>query len=153
MKILIDSDGCPVVHLAIEIGKSYNLDVIVVKNYCHEIYDEYASIVTVDKSPDSADFYIANKAKNGDIIVTQDYGLAALALAKNAFCINQNGLIINSKNIEQLLEQRYINKELRKNHRYYTKFKKRTSQWDIQFEKNLKRLIEANLPSQINCNN
>ena len=108
MKIFVDGDGCPVVHLTIEIAKSYGIDIIVVKNYCHEIYDEYATIVTVDKFADSADYYIVNHVNNGDIVVTQDYGLAAMALSKNAACINQNGLIISSENIDELLERRHF---------------------------------------------
>ncbi|WP_077369114.1 YaiI/YqxD family protein [Anaerosalibacter sp. Marseille-P3206] len=142
MKIFVDGDGCPVVDLTIEIAKSYDIDVVVVKNYCHEIYDDYANIITVDKSSDSADYYIVNNATNGDIVVTQDYGLAAMALAKNAMCITQNGLIITSDNINQLLERRHFNREMRRKHNKYTKFKKRDTKSDIYFENNLRKLIE-----------
>jgi len=142
MIVFVDGDGCPVVDLTIEIAKSYDIDVVVVKNYCHEIYDDYANIITVDKSSDSADYYIVNNATNGDIVVTQDYGLAAMALAKNAVCITQNGLIITSDNINQLLEQRHFNREMRRKHNKYTKFKKRDTKSDIYFENNLRKLIE-----------
>ena len=145
MKIFVDGDGCPVVHLTIEIAKSYGIDIIVVKNYCHEIYDEYATIVTVDKFADSADYYIVNHVNNGDIVVTQDYGLAAMALSKNAACINQNGLIISSENIDELLERRHFNRELRRKYKKYTKFKKRDSESDIHFEKSLKCLIQSHI--------
>jgi uncharacterized protein YaiI (UPF0178 family) len=143
MKIFVDGDGCPVVHLTIEIAKSYEIDIIVVKNYCHEIYDTYATIITVDPSPDNTDYYIVNKAQKGDIVVTQDYGLSAMALAKHALCINQNGLIISSENINQLLERRHFHRELRRKHKQYTKFKKRTFQANVNFEKNLKYLIQT----------
>jgi uncharacterized protein YaiI (UPF0178 family) len=142
MKILIDADGCPVVDLTIKIGKEYNLDVIIVKNYAHEIEDNYATVITVDLSPDSADYYIVNKSEKNDIVVTQDYGLAAMALSKGAICINQNGLIISSENIDQLLTRRHFNQELRRKHKVYSKVKKRDSKADIQFEKNLKLLIQ-----------
>lgn len=148
MKILIDGDGCPVVDIAISIAKDYNLEVILVKNYSHELWDDYATIVTVDQSPDSADYYIANHAVESDIVVTQDYGLAAMALSKGALGINQNGLIISSKNINQLLERRYINREIRRKHKKYTKFKKRESKQNTTFEKNFKLLIEHILRSQ-----
>lgn len=142
MKIFVDGDGCPVVDLTIQIAKSYDIDVVVVKNYCHEIYDDYATIITVDKSSDSADYYIVNNATNGDIVVTQDYGLAAMALAKNAVCITQNGLIITSDNINQLLERRHFNREMRRKHNKYTKFKKRDTKSDVCFKKSLSELIE-----------
>lgn len=142
MKIFVDGDGCPVVNLTIEIAKSFGIDIVVVKNYCHEINDEYATIITVDKSQDSADYYIANNVNKGDIVVTQDYGLAAMAIAKNAICINQNGLIITSDNINQLLERRHFNRELRRKHNKYTKFKKRSPKSNLNFEKNIKFLIQ-----------
>ncbi|MCR2043600.1 YaiI/YqxD family protein [Anaerosalibacter massiliensis] len=145
MRILLDGDGCPVVDISIKIAKLYKLEVIIVKNYHHEIYDDYATIITVEPTPDSADFYIVNEARKGDIIITQDYGLAAMALSRGAFCINQNGFIIDSENIDGLLNRRYLNQELRRKHKKYSKFKKRNTQADIIFEKNLKNLIESQL--------
>ena len=145
MRILLDGDSCPVVDISIKIAKLYNLEIIIVKNYNHEIYDDYATIITVEPTPDSADFYIVNEAKNGDIIITQDYGLAAMALSRGAFCINQNGFIIDSENIDGLLNKRYLNQELRRKYKKYSKFKKRNTQTDIIFEKNLKDLIESQL--------
>lgn len=145
MKIIVDGDGCPVINLAISVAKSYEISIVIVKNYCHEIFDDYASIITVDKSPDSADFYIANHALKNDIVITQDYGLAAMALAKGAKCINQNGLIISSQNINELLERRHFNHELRIKYKKYTKFKKRNHESNKKFEENLKHLIEHTL--------
>ncbi len=142
MKILVDADGCPVVGIAIKIAKSYGLEIVVVKNFSHYLEDNYATIVTVDQSPDSADYYVVNHASKGDIVITQDYGLAAMVLAKEAFCINQNGLIISSENIQQLLTQRHINREIRTRHHKYTKFKKREPEQDAKFERNLRYLIK-----------
>lgn len=145
MKILVDADGCPVVDIAIKTTQSYDLEIIIVKNFSHELWDDYATIVTVDQSPDSADYYIVNHATKGDIVITQDYGLAAMALAKEALCINQNGLIISSKNIDQLLARRHINREIRRKHNKYTKFKKRELKQDTKFEHNLRYLIEKSI--------
>ncbi|AEE92660.1 conserved protein of unknown function [Tepidanaerobacter acetatoxydans Re1] len=142
MKILVDADGCPVVDIAIKTAKSCDLEILVVKNFSHYLADDYATIVTVDQSADSADYYIVNHAAKGDIVITQDYGLAAMALAKEAFCINQNGLIISSENIQQLLTRRHINQEIRRKHHKYTKFKKREPEQDAKFERNLRYLIE-----------
>lgn len=141
MRILVDADGCPVVGLTIKVAKEYGLDIIIVKNYAHEIHDSYATIITVDISNDSADFYIVNKVEKGDIVVTQDYGLAAMAISKGAICINQNGLIISSQNIDGLLNRRHLNQELRRERKHYSKFKKRNALADVQFEKNLRKLI------------
>lgn len=146
MRILIDGDGCPVIDIAIKIAKSYQLEVIVVKNYHHKINDDYATIITVDPTPDSADFYIVNEAKKGDIVITQDYGLAAMALSKGSLCINQNGLLIDSQNIDILLGRRHLNQELRRKHKQYSsKFKKRNIEADLEFQKSLIHLIEIQI--------
>lgn len=142
MKIVIDADGSPVVKQSIELAKEYRLDALVVKNYAHIIEDDYATVVTVDISSDSADYYIVNNVSKGDIVVTQDYGLAAMALSRGAICINQNGLIISDRNIDTLLSRRHINKEARRKDGKYTKFKKRKFEDDVSFEKRLRQLIE-----------
>ena len=113
-----------------------------VKNYAVQIEDDYAEIVTVDISSDSADYYIANRIGKKDILVSQDHGLAAMCLAKGAICINQNGFIINSENIDGMLNRRHMNKKLRREQGIYTKFKKRNPQADEDFEKSLRRIIE-----------
>lgn len=141
MRILVDADGCPVVDLSIQIAKEYELEIIIVKNYAHIIEDSYATIVTVDISNDSADYYIANHSQKDDIIVTQDYGLAAMSIAKGAICINQYGLIISSDNIDSLLNRRHINQKMRREQNKYTKFKKRDQAADLKFENNLRNLL------------
>lgn len=147
MKIFVDADGCPVVDIAIEVAKEYGIKIVVVKNYAVWLDDPYAEIVSVDISRDSVDYYIANRIAKGDILITQDYGLAAMALTRGAYCINQNGLIINDKNIDNILNRRHFNAELRRKKKIYTKFKKRNTQDDEIFERNLRKLIES-----INCN-
>ncbi len=89
MRIWIDGDGCPVVNLAINIAKLQALPVTVVKNHAVQVNDDYAEIVTVDVSRDAADFYIVNHMMSGDIVVSQDYGLAAMVLAKKGICVTQ----------------------------------------------------------------
>ena len=141
MVIFVDADGCPVVDITIRIAKENNIKIVIVKNYAVELDDPYAEIITVDISNDSADYYIVNRIKPGNILVTQDYGLAAMGLAKNAYCINQNGLLITDNNIDEILNRRHISQTLRRKQNIYTKFKKRNPQADEDFEKNLKKLI------------
>ncbi|NLY77926.1 MAG: YaiI/YqxD family protein [Tissierellia bacterium] len=141
MVIFVDADGCPVVDVAIKVAKEYNIRIVVVKNYAVWLDDPYAEIVSVDVSRDSADYYIANRINKGDILITQDYGLAAMGLTKGAYCINQNGFYITDENISSLLDRRHINASLRRK-KIYTKFKKRSSQADENFERSLISLIE-----------
>lgn len=143
MKIFIDADGCPVVDEGIAIGKEYYLEVIVVKNYAHIIKDPYATIISVDISRDSADFYIVNAIEKDDIVITQDYGLAAMCLSKEAIPINQNGLIYNQDNIDGMLNRRHLHQQLRKQSKYYGKVKKRKTEANIKFENSLRRLLDT----------
>lgn len=144
MRIYIDADGCPVVHETIGIAQMKNIPVTVVKNYAHELQSPYAEIVTVDISRDAADYYIANHLKNGDVLITQDYGLAALALSKNCRILTQNGLHISDHNIMRLLDARHVNQKMRKTKKIYTKHKKRTVEDDEVFKTALLRLLEDN---------
>lgn len=142
MKIYIDADGCPVVKLTVEIAKKHNIPVVIVKNYAHEITSSYATVVTVDIAADSADYYIINHVVEGDIVVSQDYGVAAITISKQAICITQNGLVISNDNIDGLLHSRHMNQQLRKSKQYYSKFKKRTNQDNVNFEYKLRELIK-----------
>ncbi len=145
MKIFIDADGCPVVNEAITIAKEYDLKIIIVKNYAHKIVDDYAEVISVDISRDSTDFFIINQVAPNDIVVTQDYGLAAICLSKQALSINQNGLVYTNGNIDGLLNRRHIHGELRRSGRYHSKAKKRKTETNKVFQENLRKLIEKSM--------
>ena len=91
MKILIDADGCPVVDLTLQAAAEHGLEAILFCDTSHEFKGKNARVVTVDKGSDSADFALIRQVKPGDIVVTQDYGLAAMVLAKRGYPITQNG--------------------------------------------------------------
>ena len=110
MKIIIDADACPVVDITVNIAKERGIACIIVCDNTHSIEKDGAETVVVDKGADSADCRIANLTEKGDVIVTQDYGLAALVLGKGAKALNQNGLIYTDSNIENLLFPRFIGK-------------------------------------------
>lgn len=144
MKIYVDADGSPVVHLSVDIAKEYNLDIVIVKNYAHNIEDDYAEVVTVDIAQDSADYYIVNNVSKGDIVVTQDYGLASLCLLKNALSLSQNGLIFTEDNIEGLLDRRYIHAKIRSQGKSHSNAKKRKIEDDDNFITSLISIINNN---------
>lgn len=145
MRIFIDADGCPVVDETINIAKKLNIPVVIVKNYAHVINSSYAEVVTVDLSSDSADYYIVNHMGKGDIVVTQDNGLAAMALAKEGIVINQNGYIIDNENIDAMLSTRHINRELRQRGVYVSKPKKRVKSNTKSYEITLRNLLKNHL--------
>ncbi len=141
MRIYIDADGCPVVDEVVKIAREHNVEVIIVKDFAHEIKSDYASVVSVDISRDSVDFYIVNDIQKYDIVITQDYGLAAMCLSKEAIPINQNGMVYTGDNIDGMLNRRHLHQSLRRQNKYLNKQKKRTAQWNLSFEEQLRKLI------------
>lgn len=142
MKLLIDADGCPVVDETIEVAKSFNIEVVIVCDTSHMIERQYARTILVQKGMDAVDFVIANQVAKGDIVVTQDYGLAAMVLSKRAYGINQNGFVYTEGNIDQLLFRRHITKVARKSGARLKGPKKRTVEDNQRFKEGLIKLCE-----------
>jgi len=143
MTLWIDADGCPVVALAARIAAKFSIEAVIVKNYSHEIESPTARIVTVDKVRDSADFYIANHLRPGDVVITQDNGLAAMVLAKHGLCLNQNGIRITDDSIGLLLDRRHLHQELRRKHGVHAgKTSKRSPALNDAFDRALTELLK-----------
>lgn len=145
MKVIVDADACPVKEIIVRICKEYNKEVIMVIDTSHILKSDYAKVITVDKGADSADIYLINLATRGDIIVTQDYGVAAMALGKGCLCLNQNGMVYNDGNIDSLLLSRHIGKKIRRSGGKINSVPKRTKEDDANFEKALVELIKKTL--------
>lgn len=141
MKIWIDADGCPVVRLTIKIAKQFDIDCVTVCDTSH-VFNDVGEVIVVSKGADSADYKIANMISEGDIAVTQDYGLAAMCLARGAYVINQNGMVFNDYNIDALLGSRAEAAKYRRAGGRTKGPKKRLSENDIEFEKALIQLIK-----------
>lgn len=143
MKILIDADGCPVVDLTVRLAEKYGIECTILCDTSHEFNREGAKTVVVEKGADSVDFRIVNLVGEGDIVVTQDYGLAALCLARKAIPVSQNGMVYTDKNIDQLLFTRYVSKKIRKAGGRMKDPSKRTPEQDKAFAAALEKLIQA----------
>lgn len=113
MRILIDADGCPVVDPCIRLCRENNVPCILFCDTAHEFRREDAAIHVFDKGADSVDYAIANRTLPGDVVVTQDYGLAAMCLAKGARVIHQNGWEYTPYNIDALLLERHESRKFR----------------------------------------
>ncbi len=143
MRILIDADGCPVVDLTVKLAKKYSIECTILCDTSHEFNRDGAKTVVVEKGADSVDFKIVNLVGEGDIVVTQDYGLAAMCLARKAIPVSQNGLVYTDKNIDQLLFTRYVSKKIRNAGGRMKGPSKRTPEQDKAFETALEKLIQA----------
>lgn len=142
MQVFIDADGCPVVRLAADICSKHGIPVTLVCDTSHSFSNINAEVITVDKGADSADMKLVNLISCGDIVITQDYGLAAMCLARNGICISQDGLIYDSSNIDSLLFSRHIAKKIRRSGGKLKGPHKRTADDDKEFSQKFEGLIE-----------
>ncbi len=143
MRILVDADACPVKSIIEDVAIKYNIEVVMFYDTSHIKTSLYSKIIIVSKGRDSADYELINYAKKGDIVVTQDYGVACMALAKKCYAIKENGLEYDDSNIDFMLESRALNIKLRKNKNVRIHGpKKRTKNDDINFLNNFIELIE-----------
>jgi|SRR5690625_2116966 len=117
MKIYVDADACPVQEEIIDISYTYCVKTIFVKSYAHfshETLPEHIKTVYVDAHSESADYKIVQLTKRGDIVITQDYGLASLCLAKGCYVLHHKGFQYTNKNIDTMLAQRHASAQARK---------------------------------------
>lgn len=115
MKILVDADACPVKDIIVAVGNERNIPVEMIASFNHQIKGgSGVSVIITDTGPDAADYVIANRVEGGDIVVTQDFGLGALALGKGGRALSPRGLIFTGENINGLLMQRHISAKVRR---------------------------------------
>lgn len=143
MKILVDADACPVIKLTEQSAKKRGIPLVLLCDTNHVLYSDYAEIRMIGAGADAVDFALVNLCRKGDIVITQDFGVAAMALGRGAFCINQNGMRYTNDNIDGLLMDRCVRKQARmasgKNHLKGPK--KRTKTDDEAFCNALEHLL------------
>ena len=142
MQIYVDADACSVREILVGEAKRRNIPVTMVTDTSHEIYDGYSRVITVDKARDSADLKLINLVQAGDIVVTQDYGVAAMALSKHAHPIHQSGMLYTSENMDRLLFERHLGQKVRRSGGRTRGARKRTAGDDRAFEQALCALLD-----------
>ena len=142
MKIIVDGDGCTGVPLIEKIAKEYRLELIIYCDIHHFITVNYGEVRVVDSGFQSVDMKVVNECNSGDIIISQDYGVAAICLGKKARVISPKGYIYTNKNIDSMLEQRHLSQKIRKGGGKTPNAKKRTIEDDNRLQKNLLYLIK-----------
>lgn len=117
MKVIIDADACPVKDIVIKETKDENIEVVLVSSLSHfssRELDSHVRAIYVDAGPDAADYKIVQLAEAGDVIVTQDYGLASLLLPKGCKVLHHTGFEYNKMNMDHLLETRHMSSVIRR---------------------------------------
>ena len=145
MKVLIDADGCPVVDIAVELCRKQNIQCLILCDTAHEIIREGAQTLVFDKGADSVDFALVNRIHAGDIVITQDYGLASMCMAKKARILHQDGWEYTEYNIQALLFQRSESRKYRASGGRIKGPAKRKSEQDQAFAKAIEGILQQSV--------
>ena len=150
MHIYVDADACPVIGIVERIAKSHNIAVTLLCDTNHYLKSDYSEVVYVGAGADAVDFKLISLCEKGDLVVTQDYGVAAMALSKGAYAIHQSGKWYTNENIDQMLMERHLNKKARRSsHKNHIKGpRKRTDADDERFFQSMEKLV---LMAMKNC--
>ena len=143
MKVLIDADACPVTGIAVNLCKHYSVPCILLCDTAHTIYKDGAETLIFDKGSDSVDFALVNRTAPGDIVITQDYGLASMCLGRGVRVLHQDGWEYTLDNLSGLMEQRHIAKKHRLAGGRIKGPPKRTRQQDAAFEKAFQQMLQG----------
>lgn len=143
MKVLIDADACPVVDIAIRLCTKYAVPCLLLCDTAHEFHRPGAQTLTFDKYADSVDFALVNRVQPGDIVITQDYGLASMCLARQVRILHQDGWEYTLDNIDALLLVRHESRKHREAGGRFRGPKKRTSEQNQRFTLALDGLLQA----------
>jgi hypothetical protein len=153
VQIYVDADACPVVRIVEELAKQYEIPVTLLCDTNHVLSSDYSEVKVIGAGADAVDFALINLLKKdaGDIVVTQDYGVAAMALGKNAFAIHQSGKWYTNENIDQMLMERHLAKKARRSKRknHLKEPKKRTEEDNRRFAESFEKLVRKALAKEV----
>lgn len=143
MQIFVDADACPVVRIVEKVAQKYGIAVTLLCDTNHILRSEYSKVIVVGAGADAVDYKLISICHKGDIVVSQDYGVAAMALGKGAYAIHQSGKWYTNDNIDQMLMERHLNKKARRGSRknHLKGPKKRTEEDDEKFAQSFEKLV------------
>ena len=151
MTIFVDADACPVTRLTEEIAKKHSIPVMLLCDTSHLLTSEYSEVRIIGAGSDAVDLALINLCKSGDIVVTQDYGVAALALGKGAKAIHQSGRWYTEENIDALLMERHLAKKARKSSKNHLKGPtKRSKEDDKRYADSFERMLQEQIENEEN---
>lgn len=144
MMIYIDADACPVTKIAESIARRRGIPVTLFCDTNHVLQSDYSTVQVVGAGADAVDIALINLCQRGDIVITQDYGVAALALGKGARAIHQSGRWYTDENIDGLLMERHLAKKARHSSKHHLKgLAKRTEEDDLRFAESFERMLDS----------
>ena len=153
--IFVDADACPVVSIVENIADKYSVPVTLLCDTNHVLQSDYSDVIVVGAGADAVDYKLISICHKGDIVVSQDYGVAAMALGKGAYAIHQSGKWYTNDNIDRMLMERHLNKKARRASRknHIKGPKKRTSEDNEHFSESFEKMIRMAIQNRGGENN
>ena len=150
MRIYVDADACPVVGAIERTAKKYDIPVMLLCDTNHILHSDYSEIRMIGAGADAVDFALVNMCTKHDIVVTQDYGVAAMALGRGAYAIHQSGKWYTDEKIGQMLMERHLNKKARRTsgRNHIKGSRKRTPEDNLNFRQSFEKLIQTAMHDQ-----
>lgn len=142
IKVLIDADGCPVTKLAVSICRQLQIPCLILCDTAHTFCDSWAQTMVIDKGADSVDFALVSRVAPGDVVITQDYGLASMCLSRNCRVLHQNGWEYTTDNIDALLLERHLSRKHRAAGTRLKGNRKREPEQNRVFETSLRQVLQ-----------
>ncbi len=141
MKIVVDGDACPAKEIIRSLALQFQVEVHIFVDSSHFFVDDFFIIHVVSKGKDAVDIALINFMDKGDLIITQDYGVATMALTRTTHVVNPLGFLYTANNIDELLFKRHITQRARRSGYASSKIKKRSSENDLNFHKVLHTIL------------
>lgn len=145
MRIIVDGDGCSGRESIEKVAKEYSIPLYLYCDINHSITLNYGEVIVCDSHFQSVDMVIFNKTLKNDIVVTQDYGVAAMVLSKGAYAISPTGFIYEEDNIDRLLFERHIKSKVRRGGGKIKGPRKRNKEDDDRLYNTLRDIITKGL--------
>lgn len=147
MKIFVDADACPVVKIVEQTAQKNSIPCVLLCDTSHVLNSDYSEVKVIGAGADAVDFALINLCRRGDIVVTQDYGVAAMSLGKGAYTIHQSGMWYTDENIDQMLMERHMAKKARrgKGKHHLKGPAKRTEEDNRRFAESFEKLVKQAL--------
>ena len=145
MRVFVDADACPVVGIIEKVAREHNVPVTLLCDTNHVLSSDYSEVIVVGAGADAVDYKLISICHKGDIVVSQDYGVAAMALGKGAYAIHQSGKWYTNENIDQMLMERHLNTKARRASRknHLKGPRKRTSEDNERFRESFEKMIQV----------
>ena len=142
MTLYVDADACPAIRMIEITAAAFHVPVVLLCDEHHVLTSDTSRIVTVASGTAAVDLALGTRCSRGDLVITQDYGVAALALGKGAYALNPSGKQYTDENISGVLMDRHLAGKARRSGKHHLRGPaRRTEEDDRRLRESLERLL------------